>query len=107
MWYIEELNIFSRLYGFFEDLKTFHDHFSRPSQCRSGGSRGSRGDHSDPTYDLPNSLLPLMWNRIFAHPKSLYADAARSSLRWASHPSHHACPSFFLQKEYLCSKDLR
>jgi len=31
-----------------------------------------------------------MWDCIFAHPKSVYTDTARSSLRWASNPSHLA-----------------
>src|SRR5258708_39719404 len=96
MWYTSRLNIFSLSPSFFEDPKTSYDHFSRPSQCRSGRSRGSRGDHPDPTDDIPHSFLPLMWDGIFAHPKSLYTDATRSALRWASYPSHHACTSFFL-----------
>ncbi len=27
-------------------------------------------------YNIPNGSLPLMWDRIVAHPKSLYTDAA-------------------------------
>src|SRR5260370_39742581 len=107
MWYTEKLNIFSLLRSLSEDPKTTYAHFSRPARYRSGRSRGGRRDYPDSPYDFPNRFVPFLWNRIFAYPKSLYTHAPRSSLRWASNSSHHACTPFFLQKEHLCSKDFR
>ena len=69
MWYTKKLNIFSLFQTIFKDEKTSYDHFSRPSRYRSGRNRRSRGDYADPTHDLPNSFLPLMWNPILMHPR--------------------------------------
>src|SRR5436189_1772287 len=105
MWYTTKLNIFSSCIVV-ERRTKFYDHYSRPSRCRSGRGRGSRGDHPDATYGVSNGLLPLGRDPIFAHPKSLYPNPARSSLYGASNPSHSACTSLLLQKGHLRSKDL-
>ncbi len=75
-------------------LPLVNDHHCRPTQCPSGRGRGNFWDHTDPTYDIPNSFLSLVWDRIFTYPKSVYKDAPWSSVQRASNPSHHACTSF-------------